>query len=54
MNIEGWEERNIICKKHSYTFKYLKYIFKLSKIKGLTLEKHNYINLTFETNSNNT
>jgi hypothetical protein len=60
MNIEGWEERNIICKKHSYTFKYLKYIFKLSKIKGLiqvlasTLEKHNYMNLTFETNSNNT
>jgi len=53
INIEGWEERNIICKKHSYTFK-------LSKIKGLiqvlasALEKHNYINLTFETNANNT
>jgi len=33
--------------------------FKLSKIKGLiqvlatTLEKHNYINLAFETNANN-
>ncbi len=46
-------KRNIICKKHSYTFKYLKYTFKLLKIKGpiqvftSALEKHNYINLVF-------
>jgi hypothetical protein len=41
-------KKPIICKKHSYTFKYLKFIFKLPKInKGpmqvlaRALKKHN-------------
>jgi hypothetical protein len=52
------KKETIICKNNSYTFKYLIEIYfsNYQKIKcsiqvlASALEKHNYINLTFETN----
>jgi hypothetical protein len=55
--LKARKKGTIICKKHSYTFKYLK--SKLLKIKApiqilsSALEKHNYINLAFGTNAKN-
>jgi hypothetical protein len=55
------KKETIICKNNSYTFKYLIEIYlpnyqknKCSiQVLASALEKHNYINLTFETNANN-
>jgi len=60
VNIKAWEKRNNYLQKQNHIFSNTWNLFlKPTKIKGLiqvlasVLEKHNYINLAFETNANN-